>query len=384
LNKKVSFNKPYRTGRELEFIQDVLAGDHFSGNGKYTKLCQDYITSIVGAKKVLLTDSCTSALEMSALLLRDLSVSQEVIVPSYTFVSTAAAFARAGFKVVFADVVARTMMLDLNDVREKLTPQTTAIVAVHYGGSVLDLGPIRNTLQERNITIVEDAAQAFGCAIQGSYIGSSSDLVCFSFHETKNLHCGLGGALIINNDAFESRAEYIWERGTNRRDVSKGLVDKYSWVELGGSFYPTELQAAFLYAQLQNWRDNIRGREKIWSQYYAIIEGSRLFGDLHSQPLPNVVSNYHAFWIIFASELECNYVRQSMVEMNFSTVTHYVPLHTSKVGQELSRNQSHLGVTEQYWNRLLRLPLFVGLEVDDARLIAESVVSLVKNFRTSI
>ena len=368
----------------MEFIQDVLAGAHFSGNGKYTKLCQDYIARVVGAKKVLLTDSCTSALEMSALLLRDRSIYQEVIVPSYTFTSTAAAFARAGFKVVFADVVEQTMMLDLNDVREKLTPQTAALVAVHYGGSVLDLGPIRNTLLERKITIVEDAAQAFGCTIQGAYIGSSSDLVCFSFHETKNLHCGLGGALIINNDSFESRAEYIWERGTNRRDVCKGLVDKYSWVELGGSFYPTELQAAFLYAQLQNWRDNIRGRQEIWDQYYTVIKGSRLFGDLHSQPLREVVSNYHAFWIIFASESECDHVRQSMVDMNFSTVTHYVPLHTSKMGQELNENQSHLRITERYWNRLLRLPLFVGLEVDDARLIAESVVSLVKNFRTSV
>ena len=248
----LKFNEPYLTNKELEYIGDVFSEKRFYGAGKYTNLCEEKIASIIGAENALLTDSCTAALEIVALLLRDFTKKQEVIVPSYTFTSSASAFARAGFDIVFCEVNDTDLMIDIDDARAKISEHTVAIIPVHYGGLCADITNICELGREFNIFVVEDGAQAFGAYLSERHLGTFGDFGCFSFHETKNIHCGLGGALVINNEDFAKRARHIWERGTNRQEVLKGLVDKYSWVEIGGSFYPSELQAAFLFAQLEN------------------------------------------------------------------------------------------------------------------------------------
>ncbi len=251
----------------MKYLEDVFQQRQFYGAGKYTSLCEAKIAEMTGASSSLLTDSCTSALEIVALLLRDFSKRQEVIVPSYTFTSTASAFARAGFDIIFCEVDPDDLMIDVDDVRQRVTDQTVAVVAVHYGGMAAKLDKLSELASDFDLYLVEDSAQAFGAFYEGQHLGTFGDFGCISFHETKNLHCGLGGALLVNNPSFLNRARCIWERGTNRQEVLKGVVDKYSWVEIGGSFYPTEFQAAFLLAQLEEADSNISEREKLHSQY---------------------------------------------------------------------------------------------------------------------
>lgn len=378
---KIPFNEPYITGKELNNLTDLFERDTFYGNGFYTRSCQDLIESILGNGSVLLTDSCTSALEMTALLLRNWSVKQEVIVPSYTFSSTASAYARAGFDIVFAEVDPKTMMIDIVDAESKITSNTVAIIGVHYGGGAFEVHEARKVCDKHQLLLIEDAAQAFGCSLNNKSLGLFGDFACFSFHETKNLHCGLGGALVINDPSYLDRAMHIWERGTNRQEVLKGLADKYSWVEIGGSFYPSELQAAFLFAQLECFDSNINERRAVYEGYYNVFAELNIDGVYFQADKKGYVTNYHAFWVMFGSSLECDYVREHLADEKIAAYIGYVPLHSSKVGLAMGNLAGDLPVTEEYSKRILRLPLHNRMQSSQSEMIAYRIQQLVNEYR---
>lgn len=372
--KIINFNEPYITGKEMEYIEDVFKQNKFYGAGKYTSLCEDKIRNITGAKDALLTDSCTAALEIVALLLRDFTKKQEVIVPSYTFSSTASAFARAGFDIVFCEINETNMMIDVKDARAKITNDTVAIVPVHYGGLSADIFAICEIAKEFDLLVVEDSAQAFNSFLCNKHLGTFGDFGCFSFHETKNIHCGLGGALIINNDKYLNRARHIWERGTNRQEVLKGLVDKYSWVEIGGSFYPTEIQAAFLLSQLDCLDDNLKKRQTIYQTYYAGLIEKKKNNILH---FPcgdkDFQTNYHAFFVIFPSEHHADGVRQHLISNGVQAYIGYVPLHSSQVGIRMGYSPESLPRTEILANQVLRLPFHNNMSEADANYVSSLI-----------
>lgn len=375
---EVKFNEPFLTGRELSYVEDVFRLRHFYGAGKYTQLCEDKILEVTGASHALLTDSCTSALEISALLLRDFSKEQEVIVPSYTFTSTAAAFARAGFKVVFCEVDVDDLMIDVEDARRRVTERTVAIVPVHYGGMAAKVDRVCELANEFDLVVVEDSAQAFGAFLNDRALGTFGDFGCFSFHETKNLQCGLGGALLVNNPDFVRRARSIWERGTNRQEVLKGVVDKYTWVEIGGSFYPTEIQAAFLYAQFEEIESNRKQRRVLHDEYISRLAPLKLKRSIHfPEARPDYASNYHAFYVIFRSEAVADAVRGALKDQGIMAYIGYVPLHSSPVGLTMGYEEATLPVTENVAKRVLRLPMHNNMNVDDVsntcKIIEESL-----------
>ena len=377
----INFNEPYLTGNEEVYIKDVFERKQFYGNGYYTKKCQSLIGEKISVENVLLTDSCTSALEISALLLREWDKEQEVILPSYTFSSTAAAFARAGFKIIFAEIDPQTMMIDFEDAKKRITSRTTAIVIVHYGGFGANAKLFKELCNANSIYLIEDAAQAFGCIEGNHHLGTIGDLGCYSFHETKNLHAGLSGALVINNDKFTDSAAHIWERGTNRQEVLKGLADKYSWVEIGGSFYPTELQAAFLCAQLESFDMNFAERKNIFFGYYDFFTNNRILDFYYPEIFVNFQTNFHAFWVVFASSEECDYVRLNLVDKEISAYIGYVPLHSSKVGINMGYAAEDLMITQEYSQRVLRLPLHNNMNQDESKYIAELIIQYIKEYR---
>lgn len=379
---KIPFNSPYITGEELDNLTALFASNHFQGNGAFTQSCQQLVASILGNGRVLLTDSCTSALEITALLLRDWDSEQEVIVPSYTFSSTASAYARAGFKIVFAEINPDTMMIDVTDAESKITQDTVAIVGVHYGGGAFDVHQARKICDKYQILLIEDAAQAFGCSLNDESLGLFGDFACFSFHETKNLHCGLGGALIINDDKYVDRAVHIWERGTNRQEVVKGLIDKYSWVEIGGSFYPSEIQAAFLLAQLKNFDVNIKERREVYAGYHNTFESLNIEDVYFPIYAEEYRSNYHAFWVMFASKSECDFVREGLADEGIVAYIGYVPLHSSRVGLSMGNLASDLPLTEEYSSRILRLPLHNKMRQSETEMIAHCTQKLVYEYRS--
>lgn len=374
---QIKFNEPYLTHQEIEYIKDVFSQKRFYGAGKYTLLCEEKISSIVGSNNVLLTDSCTAALEIAALLLRDFSKKQEVIVPSYTFTSTASAFARAGFDIVFCEVNDFDLMMDVEDVKSKITKDTTAIIPVHYGGMCADIENICKIAKDNNLIVVEDGAQAFGSYLNQKHLGTYGDFGCFSFHETKNIHCGLGGALIVNNNEFVDRSRHIWERGTNRQEVLKGLADKYSWVEIGGSFYPTELQAAFLFAQLENLDSNMDSRREIHNSYrQGLLELRNKNKIWFPDSQHGFETNYHAFYVIFETELLTDKLRKHLVSNDVHAFIGYVPLHSSPIGLKMGNKPEFLPVTERVAKCVLRLPLHNNMCADSAK----KVCSLIEEF----
>lgn len=370
----IKFNEPFITGNELKYIEDVFTQNQFYGVGKYTAKSTELISKRLDAPNVLLTDSCTSALEITALLLRDRLRDQEIILPSYTFSSTASAFSRAGFDLVFAEIEPGSMMLDQDDVKNKITDRTAAIVVVHYGGYCADLHTLKDICDKNRLYLIEDAAQAFDSYLDGKALGTFGHFGCFSFHETKNIHAGLSGALLINDVSFADRATHIWERGTNRQDVLKGLVDKYSWVEIGGSFYPTELQAAFLYAQLEAIDQNIEERKGIYAAYSAglsVLRNNEML--FYPDFKKGFSSNYHAFFIILKSEVNCDQIRMHLVDNGVSAYIGYVPLHSSVVGKSMGYKEDSLPITEEYSKRILRLPLHNNLTSDDVDIICDLI-----------
>lgn len=377
----ISFNSPYLTGSEYDAIRDVFENNSFYGAGKFTASCEEKIASILNCSDVLLTDSCTSALEMVALLLRNFEIEQEVIVPSYTFSSTASAFARAGYSVRFCEVDLPTMTLDVEHVKRQVTDKTVAVVPVHYAGLPASIHDLVEFANDAGIYVVEDAAQAFGTELDGRPLGTFGDFGCFSFHETKNLHCGLGGALVVNDQRHVDRARHIWERGTNRQEVLKGVVDKYSWVEIGGSFYPTELQAGFLSVQLESFQKNIVDRKAIHQTYFSGLQSLRSSGVLSFPEVgSNVKFNFHAFFVLAQSEKIADNLRDYLKRVGVSAYIGYVPLHSSPVGLRMGYKPDSLPVTELSATRVVRLPLHNGMTVEDAEFVVQATLEFFSSF----
>jgi dTDP-4-amino-4,6-dideoxygalactose transaminase len=366
INSYTPFNKPYFTGNETVYIADAVSLGQISGNGKYTKLCQTFFENNYGFQKCLLTTSCTDALEMAAILF-NIQPGDEVIAPSYTFVSTVNAFVLRGAKIVFVDSRSDHPGMDEDKIEELITSKTKVIVPVHYAGVACDMDKIMALANKYNLFVVEDAAQA----IDNYYInsrgekkalGSIGHLATFSFHETKNIISGEGGMLVINDSQFNNRAEVIWEKGTNRSAFFKGEVDKYGWVDIGSSFLPSEIIAAFLWAQLENLDLIQAKRKQLWSYYYENLNEWAEINDIRLPIIPEFSeNNAHMFYICFSSESERAEVINFLKNNNIQSVFHYQSLDQSIFYSNLN-NRKSFNQSDYYSNCLLRLPFFYELE----------------------
>ncbi len=371
--KEIKFNSPYITKKELYFIKDVFKEKQFYGVGKYTDKCEQVIKKTLSNSNVLLTDSCTSALEIAALIIK-IDKFDEVIMPSYTFTSTAAAFMKAGFKIRFVDINQNDGMIDINKIKKNINKKTRAIVAVHYGGNVADIEKIKNICLEKKLYLVEDAAQSFNTFLKGKAVGTFGDFGCFSFHETKNLHAGMSGALVIKSNKNYLRATHIRERGTNRSDVIRGLRKKYSWVEIGGSYYPTEIQAAFLYAQLKNIKKNTYKRKILFYKYFSKLKDlKRKKNIFFNEYNKNFKSNFHAFYILVKNEKKRDDLIKFLLNKKIYSYIGYVPLHTSKVGVRLGLNKFHLPKTSMFAKTIIRLPMHNNMTLKDVDFICANI-----------
>ena len=363
---KIPFNKPYLTGKETHYIYDAVNSGKISGNGKYTKLCQEFFEKRYGFKKCLLTTSCTDALEMAAILL-DIQLGDEVILPSYTFVSTANAFVLRGAKLVFADSGSENPNIDPTKIEALITSRTKAIVVVHYAGIACNMGFIMNIAKRNNLFVVEDAAQAIDSFYKGKPLGSIGHLGAFSFHETKNIICGEGGMLTINDEQFIKRAEIIWEKGTNRSAFFRGEIDKYGWVDIGSSFLPSEVVSAFLYAQLENLDDIQNKRKRLWETYYKAFE---TLGNL-SFDLPHLpdyaTNNAHMFYFVCKTSEARDSLIQTLKENGIWAVFHYLSLHSSPYYSDKHDGRG-LPNCDNYAECLVRLPLFYDLQKNEQHL----------------
>ncbi len=374
---KIPFNKPTAVGAELANIADALARGHLSGDGYYTKRSQQWLEDRLGCRKALLTHSCTGALEMAAILC-DLAPGDEVIMPSYTFVSTANAFALRGAVPVFVDVRADTVNIDERLIEAAITPRTKAIAVVHYAGVACEMDAIMDIANRHNLLVVEDAAQALLATYKGRNLGTIGHFGCISFHETKNLISGEGGALLINDERFIERAEIVREKGTNRSRFLRGEVDKYTWVDIGSSFLPSELVAAFLEAQLAHGDEVIARRRAIWARYYAGLSALAKAGafELPRAEYGDRVANAHIFYVLPDSLATRMALAAHLKARDMLSVSHYVPLHSSPGGQRWGRASGSFGVTDDLAARLLRLPIYYG--ITDAEV--DAVIDTVKAF----
>ena len=379
----IPFNKPYLTGKEMQYIEEAVKSGKISGNGFFTKKCQEFFEKEFGFKKTLLTTSCTDGLEMAAIL-ADIKEGDEVIVPSFTFVSTALAFVRQGADIVFADSYSDNPNIDADQLEALITEKTKAIVVVHYAGVACDMDKIMFIANKHGIIVIEDAAQA----IDSYYIskdgtkkalGSIGHLSAFSFHETKNIISGEGGMLCINDDRFIQRAEIIWEKGTNRSQFFRGEVDKYSWVDTGSSFLPSEIISAFLWAQIENMRDIQDKRIKIWNRYY---EGLSSFEpvSIKKPKLPLVpeyaTNNAHMFYLVCDNVDDRTKFIQHLKDKGILSVFHYLSLHKSSYYEKYSTRKSELPNSDMFSDCLVRLPLFYELTDEQVEYIINTIKEL--------
>lgn len=367
----IPFNKPYLTGKETHYIYDAVNSGKISGNGKYTQKCQQFFEETYGFKKALLTTSCTDALEMAAIL-ANIEQGDEVIVPSFTFVSTAIAFIRQGAKIVFADSYENNPNIDADKIEALITDKTKAIVPVHYAGVACDMDKIMDLAKKYNLLVIEDAAQAIDSYYIGKdgvkrALGSIGDLAAFSFHETKNIISGEGGMLAINNEKFIQRAEIIWEKGTNRAEFFRGEVNKYSWVDTGSSFLPSEVIAAFLWAQIENIAVIQEKRKKLWKCYYEGMKQSPL---VRIPNVPNYATNNgHMFYIVLENFEKRNSLIGKLREGGYHSVFHYISLHSSPYYFEKHDGRALVN-SDKFTDCLLRLPMFFELTVANTQEIA--------------
>lgn len=368
--KPIPFNKPFIIGRELALIADAVAQGHLSGDGPYTKLCHGWFEEHLDCRKALLTHSCTAALEMAAILC-DIQPGDEVILPSYTFVSTANAFVLRGAVPVFVDIRQDTLNLDERLIEAAITPKTRVIVPVHYAGVPCEMDVIMETAQRHKLLVVEDAAQALLSTYKGKALGTIGHFGCLSFHETKNIISGEGGALLVNDARFIGRAEIVREKGTNRSQFFRGEVDKYTWVDIGSSYLPSELVSAFLYAQLERADEITARRCRICSAYAEQLAPLEQAGKLRL-PHFDAHSNGHMFYILLDSLATRTSLIAHLKAHGIHPVFHYVPLHSSPAGREYGRMSGSMRVTDDVSERLLRLPLHY--EMDDADVARISAV----------
>jgi dTDP-4-amino-4,6-dideoxygalactose transaminase len=370
---RIPFNKPFMTGKELHYMAQALTSGNISGDGPFTERCAHLMERRFGIPEVLLTPSCTAALEMAALLC-GLKPGDEVIVPSFTFVSTANAFIRLGAVPVFIDIRPDTLNLDDQLIEAAITPRTKAIFPVHYAGAGCEMNRIMAVAEGYGLWVVEDAAQGVNSFYEGRALGSIGHLGTYSFHETKNYVCGEGGALCINKPELIERAEIIRDKGTNRKQFFRGgHVDKYTWVDIGSSYVPSEICAAFLYAQLEELDSIDRRRQNLYRRYLELLRPLEAEGLLELPWLPeNLKSNYHLFHILLPTMKVRDGLMGALKKRNISAVFHYVPLHSSPMGKTFAYQEGDLPVTEDISGRLLRLPLFCDLtEEDQLRVVRE-------------
>jgi dTDP-4-amino-4,6-dideoxygalactose transaminase len=377
MSYRIPFNKPHLTGKETEYITDAVATGKISGNGKYTGLCQQFFRENYGMGKCLLTTSCTDALEMAAILL-DIQPGDEVIMPSYTFVSTANAFVLRGAKIIFADSRPDHPGIDEQKIEALITPKTKAIVPVHYAGVACDMDTIMDLAQKHGLWVVEDAAQAIDSYYTGRdcvkrALGSIGHLAAFSFHETKNIISGEGGMLVVNNHAFAARAEIIWEKGTNRSAFFRGEVDKYGWVDVGSSFLPSEIIAAFLWAQLQEIKKIQQRRLDIWNTYHQLLQPLQATGKFTLPYIPEYASNNaHMFYLVCETADLRERLTEPLKKAGIQSVFHYLGLHDSLFYKD-KHDGRKLSNCDNYSDVLLRLPLFFGLD----NLQAKEIISII-------
>ncbi len=358
----IGFNKPYLTGNELVYIKDAASRRHLSGDGYYTKKCSDWLAYELDCKKALLTQSCTAALEIAAIL-ADIKEGDEVILPSYTFVSTANAFLLRGAVPVFVDVHQDTLNINEHLIEAAISKRTKAIVTVHYAGVPCEMDKIMEIAHSNDLLVIEDAAQGILTTYKGRPLGSIGDLGCLSFHETKNIISGEGGALLINNDLFLSRAEIIREKGTNRSEFFRGEVDKYSWVDIGSSFLPSEITAAFLWAQLENAHSITKSRKEIWNYYFEAFEDLENSSQIKRPSIPKHVShNGHIFYLLLENNQKRDHFISEMKVRGIDCVFHYIPLHSSSMGRRFGKISETLKVTEDCASRIVRLPMWIGMD----------------------
>jgi dTDP-4-amino-4,6-dideoxygalactose transaminase len=373
----IPFNKPWLNGKELFYMASVIHEGHASGDGVYTRKCHALLEQALGAGKVLLTTSCTDALELAALLL-DIQPGDEVIVPSFTFVSTANAFALRGARLVFADVRPDTLNLDEQRLERLITPRTRAIVPVHYGGVGCEMAYILNIAARHGVTIVEDNAHGLFGRYNGRYLGTFGALATQSFHETKNFTCGEGGALLVNDPAYIERAEILREKGTNRSRFFRGQVDKYTWVDIGSSFLPSDLLAAYLYAQLEARDQILAMRCRIWSYYYEQLFDWALERGVQLPHIPqHCEQSFHMFYMLLPSLEQRQALICHLKERGILSVFHYLPLHLSDMGRHFGGRPGDCPVTEDVSDRLLRLPFYN--ELCEAQ--QDEVVRAIKDFK---
>ena len=370
----IPFNKPHLTGKEVHYMYQAVFNGKLSGNGEYTKRCQAFFEQRYGFRKCLLTTSGTDALEMCAMLC-DLKQGDEVIVPSYTFVSTALAFLREGAKVVFADSMKRNPNLDAETLESLITPRTKVIVPVHYAGVACDMDAIMTVAQKHNLLVVEDAAQAIDSYYKGKPLGSIGHLSAFSFHETKNITAGgEGGLLVVNDERFVRRAEILWEKGTNRAEFFRGEVNKYGWVDMGSSFLPAEINAAFLWAQLENLDEIQSKRKQLWNRYYELLKP---LADKSLFSLPNIpnysINNAHMFYLLLPSFEKRTAFINHLKENGIMAVFHYLSLHSSAYYSDKHDGRA-LPNCDRYADTLVRLPMYYDLSCENVKAICSLII----------
>ena len=379
--KKIPFNKPYLSGSEIEYIQKAILSGKISGNGEYTKKCQSYFEENFGFKKCLLTSSCTDALEMAAILI-NIKPGDEVILPSYTFVSTANAFALRGAKIVFIDSREDHPGLDETKLEALITENTKAIVPVHYAGVACDMEEIMRIANKHGIYVIEDAAQAIDSYLvdqssNKTSLGGFGQLSTFSFHETKNVISGEGGLLAINDPELIARAEIIWEKGTNRASFFRGEIDKYGWVDIGSSFLPSEITAAFLYSQLENLEFIQNRRKAIWDRYLSHLSIENDNYDLPNTP-EYATQNGHMFYLVMKTAKLRKDLIEYLKENGIMAVFHYQSLHKSSFGKELHSSNEELPASDKYTDLLIRLPLFMELGDDQVDFISKHILTFLE------
>jgi dTDP-4-amino-4,6-dideoxygalactose transaminase len=373
----IPFNRPFIAGKELFYIAQAVTQGKIAGDGYYTKACARLMEQAFDIPHVLLTPSCTAALEMAAMLC-DLGPGDEVILPSYTFVSTANAVARLGAKPVFIDIRRDNLNMDETLIEAAITPRTKMILPVHYAGVACEMDTIMDIAERHNLWVVEDAAQGVNATYRGRALGSIGHMGCYSFHETKNYICGEGGALCVNDERFIERAEIIREKGTNRSRFFRGMVDKYTWVDVGSSYIPSEISSAFLYGQLENLQTIAERRRDIYEFYQTHLQELEMAGLVRLPRVNNDCgTNHHMFYMLLPNlEMRAGLIEHLKIQ-GIMSVFHYVPLHTAPVGQSFGYRPGDLPVTEELSDRLVRLPFYYDLTEQDQLAVVTNIQKFV-------
>jgi dTDP-4-amino-4,6-dideoxygalactose transaminase len=370
---RIPFNQPYITGKEIEYLNQAIAQAHLSGNGAFTRQCQRWLEQQIGCHQAFLTHSCTAALEMAAILI-DIQPGDEVIMPSYTFVSTANAFVLRGGVPVFVDIRPDTLNLDETKVEAAITKRTKAIVPVHYAGVGCEMEALLAIASVHQLWVIEDAAQGICATHNGKPLGSFGDLATLSFHETKNVISGEGGALLVNHASLIERTHIIWEKGTNRKQFLQGQVDKYTWVDIGSSYLPSEINAAFLWAQLEQADSITQRRLENWNRYHQAFAELEAKGAVRRPIIPeNCQHNAHMYYLLMPDLASRNSLLKKLAALDVNAVFHYIPLHSSPAGRKYGRADGELTHTDNLSDRLLRLPLWHDLTPEQIGRVVDAV-----------